>query len=120
MSIKLRSYNLTLHQLDGNLRNLRYITEVAIPGIYSIISWNYGLGRSQEVIDGMKEAIFDFIGEQMGYEPTFETDESYEWWNGLCDDWFEQPSHYNFTNKNYQGDLRLKEEHKLNGFLFES
>jgi len=115
MSKKQKAYNLTLKQIDGNIRNLRYLSNMAIPGIYSILSWNYGLGRSNEVVDGMKEAIYDFVAEDFGFEPTFETEESMDWWSGLCDDWFEQGWHKDGDG----GNLSLKKEHELTGFLFE-
>lgn len=117
MSKEKQAYKLTLQQIDGNIRNLRYLTSVAIPGIYSIISHNYGLGRSQDVIDGMMEAIFDFICEDSGgVEITFVSVEAMEWWYGLKDEYFEQ--------NNRQGDLAsgnlcYKEEYVFNGPLFE-
>ena len=118
MSKKLMAYKITLQQIDGNIRNLRYLTSVMIPGIYSILVHNYGLGRSEDVMEGMKDAIYDFIAEEFGFEPTFESEESYDWWNGLCDDWFNQ-NFYSQRREDYEGDLYLKTEHKFEGYLFE-
>lgn len=117
MSTKNTAYNLTMKQIGGNLRNLRYMTSVAIPGIYNILSHHYGLGRGPEVMEGMKDAFFDFIAEEYGYEPTFVDEEAMDWWTGLSDDYF--------TDKNYRGDispageLSFKKEYIFKGPLFE-
>jgi hypothetical protein len=115
MSTYKKAYNITLKLIDGNIKNLRYLNDLVIPGIYSTLSWNYGLGRSDEVIKGMKDAIFDFSAEEFGFEPTFDSEESYDWWESLCDDWFEQ----GWSKDGAGGNLHLKEDKKLKGFLFE-
>lgn len=110
-----KAYKITMLQIDGNIRNLRYLVKVTIPGIYSILSHNYGLGRSDEVVNGMKEALYDFICEEFGYEATFTSDETLEWWTGLCDDYFEQ----GWNKSKEGGNLSLKKEYELTEPIFE-
>lgn len=102
-----RAYDITMHELEGNVKNVRYVGQVVIPGLYPTLAHNYGLGRSDEVVKGMKDALFNFIGEYMydGIEPEFASDEAFEWWEGLNDSFFEtMPSGY------HEGELRLKEK----------
>lgn len=94
-----KSYKITLRLIDDNPRNLRYLIEVTIPGIYPDLVQNYGLGRSEEVINGMKDALYDFISEEFfgGTEPTFTNEETYEWWENLNDSYFDEK--INLINK---------------------
>ena len=112
------AYKLTLEQIGGNLRNLRYMTSVAIPGIYNILSHHYGLGRGPATMEGMKDAMFDFISEELGgVEPTFVSEEAMDWWEGLSDSYF---TDLNFQgNKVDGGELKFKDEYNFDGPLFE-
>lgn len=103
-----KAYDITTFLIDKNIRNLRYLSSITIPGIYSSLVTNYALGRNNEVSRGMKDALYDFISENIfgGMEPTFETQESYEWWENLSDEYF-----------NEKGEL--KPEYRIRTQIFE-
>ena len=64
----------------------------------------------------MKDAIFDFISEVIlgNIEPTFSSEEAYDWWEGLNDSYFE-------SRENGRGEtnIELKDEKKTPFPLFE-
>ena len=80
-----KAYKITIKLIDGNIKNLRY-PSVYIRGVLSTLINNYGLSKSQEVIDGFKEAIIDFMSDIYGCEPTFYNDEAYNYWENLSFD----------------------------------
>lgn len=82
-----KAYRTALHLIGDNVTNLRYLSSLAIPGIYQAMTENYGISRSDEAVEALKLAIYDFVSEHVfgGCEPTFATKESYEWWFALND-----------------------------------
>lgn len=89
-----KAYKLTLKQIDNNLKNLRWL-EQAVLGIYLTLAFNYRLGRSDVVLKGMKDAMMDFISDNVfsGTEPEFASPEAYDWWENLIDASFVENSH---------------------------
>jgi len=91
-----KAYHLTMKLIDNNLRNLRY-TDVYIPGIIGIFP-NYGIEIDQDSIDGFKEAIEDFLAEELGFEPTFADDKAYDYWQNLSVETYKHPVHNLFED----------------------
>jgi hypothetical protein len=110
-AIRDKAYRVTIKLIDDNPKNLRHLVELTIPGIYFSLVQNYGLPyENQEVIDGMKDALYDkisefFFGET---EPTFTNEETYEWWENM------DPSYFYMDNAKYgnKSDLVKKPETK--------
>lgn len=82
-----KAYKITMKLIDGNIKNLRY-SKIFVPGIITTFL-NYGIKINSNTLQAFKDATIDFLYDYFGVEPTFYTDEVYEWWENL------NPSTYN-------------------------
>jgi len=112
-----KAYKIAIEQLDNNPKNLRLLGCNTIPGIYGFIVQNKGLGRSDQIVYGIRDAIYDFVCDTVaeGMEVSFASMESYDWWSNLGDHYFETSKNNDSNYKNF----KMKSGYMIEGPIFE-
>jgi hypothetical protein len=68
-------------------RDSKYMYRSHVTGVIATLVFNYGMSLSQEMIDGVKEALIDHFF--YGLDPEFDDEEMYFWFENLSPQSFE-------------------------------
>ena len=81
------SYKVT----NSLLNNIKYMYDTQVIQILQLLVYSYSLPLTQDVIDGMKDALIDYFFD--GFDPDWDSFGMWQWWEGLCPEWFEKTSY---------------------------
>jgi hypothetical protein len=83
-----KDYNTANKITESLISEIKYLYAENVVGILATLVCHYSLPLNQETINGMKDAVADHFFD--GLDPDWDDYGMWQWWEGMCPEWFEQ------------------------------